>query len=190
MSIFHRYLFNKNENDNIPVKGPSLYTAMENFEITTKGVLVLLARMDPHKATGPDKISAMILKTLAEEVAPILRLLFQASLSQGIVPSEWRQAHVVPIFKKGDRNKAANYRPVSLTSICCKHLEHIIRSNVMDHLDAQKILTNSQHSFRKKRSTVSQLIHTIHDFTKTRQFSSKMPIIFLAIYHREAVSCL
>jgi hypothetical protein len=58
---------------------------------------------------------------------------------------------------------ASNYRPVSLTSITCKILEHIVHSNIMDHLDKNKILTNAQHGFHKKRSCESQLIVTIHE---------------------------
>jgi uncharacterized membrane protein len=57
---------------------------------------------------------------------------------------------------------ASNYRPVSLTSIACKVMEHIVHSSVMGHFDRNKILTNAQHGFCKKRSCESQLI-TIHD---------------------------
>ena len=55
----------------------------------------------------------------------------------------WREANVVPIFKKGDRSKPANYRPVSLTAICCKQLEHIIVSNTLQHLNDHNILTDN-----------------------------------------------
>ena len=56
------------------------------------------------------------------------------SLAQGAVPDDWRQANVAPVFKKGEKYDAANYRPVSLTCICCKTLEHIIVSNINKHL--------------------------------------------------------
>ena len=55
--------------------------------------------------------------------------IFNESLAQGAVPDDWRQANVAPVFKKGEKYDAANYRPVSLTCICCKTLEHIIVSN-------------------------------------------------------------
>ena len=172
-------VFNSDEDDNIPDLGPSPHPTMENIKVTTRGVFLLLDRMNPHKATGPDGISAQILKVLAEEIAPILSLLFQASLDQGTVPQKWKEAHVVPIFKKGDKNKAANYRPISLTSICSKCLEHIVRSNVMDHFDELEILTDSQHGFRKKRSTVSQLITTTHDLFTTLEKGGVRDVVFL-----------
>ena len=68
---------------------------------------------------------------------------------------------MVPIFKKGDRLQPINYRPISLTSITCKMLEHIITSNIMQHLDKHNILHDAQHGFRKNRSTETQLIQLI-----------------------------
>ena len=60
--------------------------------------------------------------------------------------------------KKGEKCKASNYRPVSLTSICCKIQEHVITSNVLNHLDDYKILTDCQHGFRARRSCETQLL--------------------------------
>ena len=64
-----------------------------------------------------------LLKFLSDEVADILTMIFQASLDQGKIPQDWKKAFISPIFKKGDRHKPSNYRPVSLTSICYKILE-------------------------------------------------------------------
>ena len=93
----------------------------------------------------------------------MLASIFQQSLKSGQVPSDWRTANVVPIFKKGDRSKPANYRPVSLTAICCKLMEHILVSNIMGHLDQHQILTDYQHGFRHHRSCETQLLITSHD---------------------------
>ena len=70
----------------------------------------------------------------------------------------------MPLFKKGDRCRAENYRPISLTSHSCKVLEHVVHSNIMSHLEKNNALNDAQHGFRKKRSCVSQLITTLHDF--------------------------
>jgi len=56
-----------------------------------------------------------------------------------------------------------NYRPVSLTCVCCKLLEHIVCSHIHAHLDKYNILTPMQHGFRKRHSCESQLIITLHD---------------------------
>ena len=93
-------------------------------------------------------------KTLADELTPTFTLFFQASLKQGAIPTDWTTPNVVTIFKKGDRLQPINHRPISLTSITCKMLEHIITSDIMQLHDAQ-------HGFRKQRSTETQLIQLI-----------------------------
>ena len=64
------------------------------------------------KACGPDMIPARILRDMAEEISPILTTLFQRTIDLGELPEDWKSANVSPIFKKGDRFKASNYRPV------------------------------------------------------------------------------
>ena len=100
-----------------------------------------------------------ILKTLADELTPTFTLFFQDSLKQGTIPIDWTTANVVPIFKKGDRLHPINYRPISLTSITCKMLEHIITRIIMHHLDTHHYILHD--GFRKRRSIETQLIQPI-----------------------------
>ena len=88
-------------------------------------------------------------------------------LDSSQVPEAWKNANVTAVFKKGSRTEAANYRSISLTSVTSKLLKHIIHSHVMKHLELHNILTDSQHGFRAKRSTETQLIQTIHDLSKS-----------------------
>ena len=129
------------------------------------------------------KFATGFVKNLQQKyVAPCLTVLFQASLNQGIIPNDWKKAFVVPIFKKGDHSSPANYRPISLTSVVCKLLEHIISSNIYSHLDKHKILTEQQHGFRadrRRRSCETQLINTINDFATTLNRSGQTDTIFL-----------
>ena len=87
--------------------------------------------------------------------------IYPFSLDTGSVPSDWREALIVPLFKKGLKHVASNYRPVSLSLVACKVLKHIVHSNIMRHLNQNSILTVKQHGFRKKWSTVIQLVDTI-----------------------------
>ena len=89
------------------------------------------------------------------------------------------KAKIVPIFKKGDKNNAENYRPVSLTSITCTLLEHIVHSNMMNHLHKHNVLADVQHGFRKFRSCESQLIMTTHDFIEYLNNKQQIDAIFL-----------
>ena len=151
----------------MPDLGQSAFPAMDHINVTCDGVLKLLQSLDIKKATGPDTLPARLLKEFADEISPILTYIFQKSLDSGIIPSDWREANISPIFKKGDRSVPSNYRPVSITSICCKLIEHIIFSNIMDHYNQHHILTEAQHGFRPGRSCETQLIITAQDLTKS-----------------------
>ena len=69
----------------------------------------------------------------------------------------------MPIHKKGKRSQPNNYRPVSLTSVTCKILEHVICHHIWEHLEQHNILSDFQHGFRKRRNCETQLILTLHD---------------------------
>ena len=115
---------------------------MGEITVDPKGVLKLLNGLKVHKAPGPDGLSARVLKECSSEIAPILAYIYNESLAQGNVPDDWRQANVAPVFEKGEKYDPENYRPVSLTCICCKTLEHIIVSNINKHLSLENILAD------------------------------------------------
>ena len=155
--------FTRESDDEIPSKGTSPFTAMGEITVDPNGVIKLLNNLNIHKAPGPDGLSARVLKECSSEIAPVLTYIFNESLAQGAVPDDWRQANVAPVFKKGEKYDAANYRPVSLTCICCKTLEHIIVSNINKHLALENILADCQHGFRSQRSCETQLVQFYHD---------------------------
>ena len=130
---------------------------MSDIVISEAGVSKLLKGIDASKASGPDQIPCKILRELHEELTPAFTLLFQVSYNTGKLPDVWKAAWITPVFKKGDKCEAANYRPVSLTCVACKLLEHILCSQIRDHLDQHGILTPYQHGFLKKLSCESQL---------------------------------
>ena len=147
---------NFDEKDRLPTLKP--------INVTLIGILKLLKSLNPNKANGPDSVPGNFLKLCAYEIAEMYQVLFQASLDQGVVPPDWKKANVVPLFKKGDKTSPENYRPISLTSLSCKILEHVVHSNIMSHFDNYNVLDDAQHGFRKYRSCVSQLISTLDDF--------------------------
>ena len=152
------------EDDSCPQLEGASHLPIPTLDISVEGVRKLLSELRVNKASGPDNIIPnRVLRELADELAPALHLVFTQSLSSNQLPSDWRNANISPIFKKGDRHVASNYRPVSLTSVCCKMLEHIVVKH--NHLDNHGILNKRQHGFRRKHSTESQLLITLHDLT-------------------------
>ena len=158
-------VFTDEDKTSIPSLSDPLYPEMGNIVVTPGGVQKLLEAIKVHvdKATGPDSIPGRFLKDYAKELAPVLCFIFQQSLDTGVVPSDWRLASITPIFKKGDKSTPSNYRPVSVTSICSKMIEHIIFSQIMAHYDLNNVLHDSQHGFRPGRSCETQLIMTAED---------------------------
>ena len=103
--------------------------------------------MKDNKSPGVDGIPPKLLKQISTPLAK----LFNLSLEEGIVPSEWKEANITPLFKKGSRNKPENYRPVSLTSVVCKLLETLIRDHMVEFLVKHKLINTSQHIFLTAR---------------------------------------
>ena len=130
----------------------------------------MLAGIDPSKAAGPDAIKPVVLRSLKDQVAPILQIIFQQSLITSQIPSDWKKTIVTPRFQKGDKCDLANYQPITLTCICCKLVEHTIASNLTKHLNNHNILYDLQHGFRERRSCETRLIQLIGELA--RGFSS------------------
>ena len=152
---------------------------IDPIQVDINGIVELLNSLETHKAAGPDEIPAQFLKEFSELLAPSLTVVFQASLNQCSLPSDWKRAYIVPIFKKGNRAIPNNYRPISLTCICSKILEHIVYSHVFAHLSHHNILCDQQHGFRCLRSCESQLILTVNDFAETLNNGEQSDVIFL-----------
>ena len=172
-------VYTKEDTNNVPSPSGQPYQPMEEITVTEHGVRKLLLKINPRKACGPDMISARILKDLAVELAPLLTTIYQKSFDCGEVPEDWRSANITPVFKKGDRFKASNYRPVSLTSLCCKIQEHIITSHILKHLEDNSILTDCQHGFRARRSCETQLLTLVHELADSIDRGKQMDLVIL-----------
>ena len=147
---------------------------MEEIHVSAEGITQLLKGLNPSKALGPDELHPRVLKELASELGLMFAQLFQQSIDTGEIPKEWSLANIYPLCKKGDRSLACNDRPVSLTCVPCKLLEHIVCSKIMAHLDKNKLLSDRQHVFQKK-----QLITVIDDGAKILDKSGQVDTFIL-----------
>ena len=164
-------VFTTEDLSEIPTIEGDPFPTIENLVIDTEGVRKLLQEVNPLKACGPDGVSSHILKEMSHELAPIIRYIFAQSLETGNVPGDWLTANITAVYKKGPKNNPANYRPVSLTSVTCKFMEHILFHHIMCHLKTFNILSSFQHGFRSKHSCESQLIITIEDLARNLDHS-------------------
>ena len=158
--------------------GPN-YPQIDPLTIRQKGVEKLLADLDPSKASGPDHIHCRFLKETAHELAPVFTCIFKQSIATATLPKVWTDAYVAPVFKKGPRCMPENYRPVSLTCVPCKILEHIIAKHYRDHLERHGILNSINHGFRSKFSCETQLLLTLQDLLTFRDRKIQVDIAIL-----------
>ena len=151
----------------------------KDLTINIEGVEKLLSGLNPSKASGPDEIPCRLLKELSHELAPVLTAIFNQSLNSGILPKVWSKAFITPVFKKGSRCEPENYRPVSLTCVSCKILEHIICKHIRLHLERHEILTPLNHGFRSKFSCETQLLLTLQDLLGARDTKIQIDLAIL-----------
>ena len=145
---------------------PGTFGHIDPLNVSVEGVEARLLALDSNTAMGPDGIHPLVLKNCAKQLAHPLSIIFNRSLGEGLVPNAWKRSVVIPIFKKGHRFVPLNYRPVSLTPICCKTLEHVIADHLMDYLSEHNLLSPHQFGFRRGRSTVEQLLLVYEEIYK------------------------
>ena len=152
---------------------------LNSIIVTERDVLKCIDKLKVNKSPGPDAISPRILKEAKLEFVTPLTSLFNNSLQSGTMPEEWKLANVTPIFKKGSKSLPSNYRPISLTSVVCKMLETLIRDKLVNHLEENNLLKNTQHGFRNKRSCLTNLLDFFYDILNHYDESKAVDIIYL-----------
>jgi len=146
---------------------------------TPSVVMAKLVKLQGDKAPGPDNIHPQLLKECATVLAKPLSMIYQKSFDTGSLPSDWKSANIVPIFKKGKKSDRSNYRPVSLTSVPCKVMEGIIKENLLSFLQDNKMINNDQHGFMRGRSCLTNLLETLESWTRALDEGFGLDVIYL-----------
>lgn len=155
--------------------------ALSPVEITYNGIALLLRDLNVKKSSGPKmgNISPLILKNCPMKIENYLCLLYNKSLKNQKLPADWKIANVVPIHKSGSKNCVENYRPISLTCICCKLMEHVIHSNLITHLNINNFLIRDQYGFRSGASCVTVLVDVFHFLAGAMDTGHAVDCLFL-----------
>ena len=143
-------------------------------------VYSLLSKLSRSKATGPDNISAKLLKECPELICESLLLIFNQSLRTGIFPNEWKNARVTPLYKNsGKRNDPSNYRPISVIRVVAKVSERIIYDQLYDYLLKNNLLSTHQSGFRAVHSTVTALLEATDSWALNIDLGLINAVVFL-----------
>jgi len=136
-----------------------------------------LSKFRQDKSTGADDIGLRLLNNIQDDLCVPLYLLFRKSLNDGMVPDDWRSANVSPLYKSGSRTNVENYRPVSLTSQIYNIFESLIRDVLVNHLEFNQAIVDSQHGFRKGRSCLKKLLSFLEQVTSLADNGDSVDVI-------------
>ncbi|UYV74746.1 ERGIC3 [Cordylochernes scorpioides] len=176
-------LYQQNTNEDFR-KAPTRIKDLEQNWISFKNTIIKAAKVsiprdyalentDLNKTPGPDGIHGQMISNLGKNGKEKLLDIFNNSWKTGKLPQDWKTATIIPI-KKLDKSAddPKNYRPISLTSICCKLMEKIILRRLTYHLDTRNLLPKEQYGFRKGHGTIDQLLFFTQKFNITHQIKS------------------
>ena len=127
----------------------------------------------------PDCVPSLYVKNTFLQLLEPLQLLFNHSIKTSEIPSIWKTAIVIPIFKKGRTSDPGNYRPISLTSVICRILERIIHKHTLTHMIRNNLLSPGQHGFITGRSTQTQQLHFLNTLTEHHEKNQQTEVVYL-----------
>ncbi len=110
------------------------------------------------KATGMDGISVKILKISCNQILAPLFYTINLSFNTSNVPSAWKAAKVIPVYKAGDREDTNNYKPISVLTVVSKIVERYVHGSLYAFLNDLNLTTTCQSGFRKCHSTATALV--------------------------------
>lgn len=152
---------------------------MPDITFEPSGIMKLIESIKLTSTAGVDGINSKVLKNTKQITSVILSCIFQQSLSSGVVPSDWKVGKIAAVPKKGSSSSPTNYRPISVTSICSKLMEHIIYSHVVKFLTSNHLFHPNQHGFLKGMSCDTQLALFFNDISSSVDVNVPVDVLFL-----------
>jgi len=175
-SMYNHNTFDNSFDNSINVNSAHLHFSIDTISKTE--VCDKLLKLDKNKSPGPDNLHPCILFELRFVICDILWFIFNLSLKLSYLPKDWKASIVSVIHKKGNKDLVSNYRPISLTSICCKILESIIRDKLMSYFLSNNLFSEVQYGFIKGRSTSLQLIKLLDEIVNSFDNGDQVDIVY------------
>ena len=138
LNDFFKSVFVQEDVENVPVMSDrSNGQTIDDLIIDQVQIFKILENLNPVKSPGPDLLHPRVLREIKNAIVEPLTLIFKQSYNEGQVVKDWKTAHVKALFKKGSREEAANYRPISLTCIPCKMMEKVVRDHIVNYMTSK-----------------------------------------------------
>ena len=180
LNSFFASCFNSSANPLNPIPPFSCPPLDHTFLCTEDTVLKLIMSLPTKTASGPDSISSFMLKSSAHSISLPLSILFNLSISSGLVPLDWKISSIVPIPKSSPPSSSpSNYLPISLLSLVNKLLEKHIHSILLDFSLSNNLISPLQFGFVPHRSTTNALLYSTHSIHSLLESNSSVCGVFL-----------
>lgn len=160
-----------------PMYNPTGLKSVSTWRLSTDSIVRKLMELDPHKGPGPDFIPPSVLRFCSPVISPHLAIFFNYFFSKGIFPNCLKSGFIVPIYKSGDRNLAANYRPIVILTALSKVLESLVLDGLQFEFKHQ--ISTRQHGFLSARSTTTNLTTFQHYITSAFSRNNQVDCIYL-----------
>lgn len=159
---------------------PAEHTEIREF--TVDELQKAAGRLKDNKAPGPDGIPAEVIKEISRKRPEMMLSMYNKCLREGLFPEIWKKQQLVLINKgKKDPNSPSAYRPLCLLDTAGKLYESLIKPRLNEEIAARGGLSERQHGFRPKRSTISAINDVVRaaEATQTGPHSTR-PVVLLA----------
>ena len=152
--------------DTVPTKSgyeDYLQTTYERFRlepIEVSDVEEIMSKQQPKLGCRLDTINNRIVKTASMQLSKPMCIIVNKSIGEGVVPSIYKKARIIPLYKKGPTNDCGNYRPVSLLPSLSKFLERAVCQQMMFYMNKNQLLCEDQFGFRR-RNQISHVLQSM-----------------------------
>ena len=183
LNEFYATVFTKERLSNMPVASEEALggreVGLQDIEVKEEDILEAVGKLQENKAAGVDGVNSTFLKGIIGGVVKPLAILFRETMNRGEMPGDWKKANVVAIFKKGTKKDPGNYRPVSITCQIGKMMERVIKSQIVEYLEGNGIIYDSQHGFRGRRSCLTNLLEFMELVSRRLDEGEPVDVVFL-----------
>ena len=149
--------FNNDKEDPVLIN-TNVSTFLEDIIFDVSLIAKAIDEPSMTSAAGEDGFPSCLLKSCKSSLSYPIYCIWKESFSTGLIPSAYKSQMIIPVFKKGSKMQPKNYRPIALTSNIIKIFERVIRSQLVDYIECNNLITENQHGFRKGHSCMSELL--------------------------------
>jgi hypothetical protein len=167
------------DNGDLPLIISTSSTNISSINLENSEILAVFSKLKTNSFAGPDGLPPVVFKSLKHQIVTPIAIIFSRILQSGRLPDEWKTATVKPIFKKCKSSDVNNYRPISLTCVCCKMFESVLKNHLLQYLLTNSIISKTQHGFLNNHSTTTNLIESLNDWSISLEHQKPIKVLYI-----------